>query len=98
MRRQQDDDVVFWQGFFRPFRMKAVRSLLVGNDTQCFTTEQYRQAYMTCNPLPEREKILLCIPREELFTAAGARKHLTALFDVVREVQSNLWTMVEENP
>lgn len=43
-----DDDFVgrlLFEAIGRPTREAAVRACLAGNDTQCFTTAQYRAAY-----------------------------------------------------
>lgn len=67
-------------------RRKVVKSLLAGNDTQCFTTEQYLDRYVKlCNSGDDRTMTGLGPHRLSL-----AEKHLRSLPLV--EVQPGVWT------
>ena len=67
-------------------RRKVVASLLAGNDTQCFTTEQYRDAYTRiCNGGDDRIMKELGSHPLEL-----AEMHLRSLREL-REVRPGLW-------
>ncbi len=66
-------------------RRKAVVSLLAGNDTQCFSTEQYQRAYERESRTPG-----WCWRLED----GLAKKHLLST-GLVREVKPGLWTVKE---
>lgn len=64
-------------------RRRTVKYLLAGNDTQCFTTQQYLDTYIR-----EIDKGMPSIMDLEL-----ARKHLVSLAgDGVKEVRPDVWT------
>ncbi len=70
-------------------RRKVVRSLLAGNDTQCFTTQQYAEAYhRIChqNDMAHRDG-WIC------YLIELAPKHLRSVG--MREVKPGLWTVEE---
>lgn len=91
--RQTNEE--FWRAFFRPYRADSVNALLTGNDTQCFTTEQYRRTYIERNPVSARQAELLRIPFDQLFGIEQARKHLLSMPDLVREVRPDVWAAVD---
>lgn len=80
------DNEWFGRNFFIPIRRSIVRSLLAGNDTQCFTTEQYMRAYEV-----ESEKIFK-LGQPVMWDAipGGAAMHLTST-ELVEEVEAGIW-------
>jgi len=80
---------------FLPMRLATVRQLLRGNDTCCFTSDQYRDTYLKMFPYraftPEKSR--------ELWEGDGvltvAEKHLRSIPWVVREVSPGVWGPVE---
>jgi len=67
-----------------PMARLTVRTLLAGNDTGCFTTEQYRVAYnrVVSERLKATDKLLM--------DAVVARRHLTDS-GLVREAEPDVW-------
>ncbi len=65
-------------------RRKTLDSLMVGNDTRCFTTDQYRQRYVDVNWKGDRNTLMF--KRPDL-----ARQHLVQLG--CREVEPDVWTV-----
>jgi hypothetical protein len=88
--RKQSNDAV-WHSLFREVRMTVVNSLLAGNDTQCFTTQQYREAYCRQTHRRSREKDWIKDRLDEMFTDGLATKHLRGLSDAVTEVSPDVW-------
>ena len=74
----------------RAFREGAVERCLKGNDTQCFTTEQYQDAYDEENDKAFRTK---CMPNR--WANGLAEKHLRSLPDLVQEVRPGVWAAKE---
>ncbi len=79
----------------RAFRQGTVEALLAGNDTGCFTTEQYaaeyiRQDHCSLGDSPERRV------REKDWWVKHhlAEKHLRSLPDLVREVKPGVWAAI----
>ena len=75
-------------------RRKVVAALLAGNDTQCFTTEQYKAEYERQQPMPAG------YGRSDVYwrldpTGDLARKHLLSLAELVREVRPGVWAAVD---
>ncbi len=68
-------------------RNGVVDNLMAGNDTQCFTTEQYHEAYLKSTSDGD------FVAR--YFTLETARMHLRTNRRV-REVKPGIWTWVEE--
>ena len=67
-------------------RRLTVCSLLEGNDTCCFTTEQYKQAY---------EKVGKSPPWIWKMRGGNlARHHLRSIPELVRELGNDLWAGV----
>ena len=63
-------------------RTDAAKACLAGNDTGCFTTEQYQQAY-------DR------ICKRDLGWPAGlAERHLRSIPNVVQEASPGIWRAV----
>jgi hypothetical protein len=86
-----DRDEWFGQTFVIPIRRSIVRSLLAGNDSCCFTTEQYEKAYeKTVNDMCKTSA-----PVNWDWVPGGARMHLNST-ELVREVSPDVWTYVEE--
>ena len=73
----------FIGGFAIELRREAVRKLLAGNDTGCFTLDAYREAYRREWP-----------SRAELPSIEVAEMHLRGLFDMVKEVRPGVWAAV----
>lgn len=69
--------------FFLQSRRKVIRHLLAGNDTQCFTTEQYLKAWHTVINHGKGNSILYL---------ALAEQHLRTAPHLVREVKPGVWT------
>lgn len=67
-------------------RREVVRTLLAGNDTQCFTTQQYLDAYIHVINKGQR-----CLMDLEL-----AKHHLQSLDGKVREVKPGVWVGQEK--
>ena len=69
----------------RAFRQGAVEALLASNDTQCFTVEQYKDAY---DKQWEKDGVpRVQIPRDLLWRDGIAEAHLQSLPDLVREIR-----------
>ncbi len=73
----------------RLLRESAVKRLLAGNDTGCFTTEQYQRAYDA--ETAEVFKTGLVLPWPD----GAAEKHLRSLADLIREVRPGVWSYLE---
>lgn len=65
-------------------RASIARDLLRGNDTQCFTEEQYREAHDRAFPLPT-------VPAELRWLYTTPADHLRSIPHVVREVAPGVW-------
>jgi hypothetical protein len=76
----------------RAARAEVARSLLAGNDTGCFSTEQYRVAYERKNlaHLFEPDKLPL------LWSALGPDGHLRSIPGEVREVSPGVWASAKD--
>lgn len=86
----------WWRSFWRKIRLGVVRSLLAGNDTQCFTTQQYTDMYhKRCHSNKDWE-IMKEMPGILADWESGrvSRNHLESLSDVVREVKPNVWAPI----
>jgi hypothetical protein len=74
-------------------RRKVVAALLVGNDTQCFSTDQYKAEYERQQPMPKpygrSASYWQLDPEMDL-----ARRHLLSVPELVREVRSDVWAAV----
>ena len=80
------DNEWFGRTVIIPLRRSIVRSLLAGNDTQCFTTEQYMRAY-------EKETNRICktsLPVMWDAIPGGAAMHLQST-GLVEEVEAGIW-------
>jgi len=80
---------------FLSMEAEVIRSLMSGNDTQCFTTTQYEQARdnwiaKICGAISEQ--VELDVPPSEL-----ARKQLIAS-GLVEEVGTDVWTTKASTP
>lgn len=70
-------------------RRRAVSKLLAGNDTQCFSEEQYMQVYKELT-----DKVFNCtIDTPTLFTHQGVVMHLEST-KMVRQVKPGIWVAV----
>lgn len=89
----------FWLNVIRPIRRSIVRSLLVGNDTLCFTTAQYADAYKRhrINRSPTDPTVQQGFDILQKTTPEWAAMHLRST-GLVREVQPGVWTINEEPP
>lgn len=88
---EEDGDPVVsrWLGeLSQNIRCRAVRRLLAGNDTGCFTTEQYQAAYA-------RESISSFGVGEYRWGDGLAEMHLQGT-GLVREVSSGVWAALEQ--
>lgn len=79
-------DLAFVGWMARAIREGVVSDLLAGNDAQCFTTNQYAEAYRKGSFASD------LIP----LTTELAEIHLRSLPDLVREVRPGIWAPVEE--
>lgn len=71
----------------RMLREDVVRKLLAGNDTQCFTTEQYKKAYREHSDKVFRVKI----PDRLDWLDVTAEMHLRGLSDIITEIRPGVW-------
>jgi hypothetical protein len=74
----------------RAFREGAVRRCLSGNDTGCFTVEDYMRAYDGT----ERRKKDIAECHGLTLSRELAVRHLQSLPDLVREVKPGTWSAV----
>ena len=91
--RLDPEDAAFVGMLCDLFRGDAAESLLVGNDTGCFTTEQYKRAY------EERtwKRTLRGAAGEAMTWWDGiAEMHLRSIPHVVVEVSPGVWAGVGE--
>lgn len=65
-------------------RVSVARKLLSGNDTGCFSTEQYRIAYEAQTPMGG-------ITSEQLWFYITPESHLRSIPQAVREVAPGVW-------
>ena len=80
------DNEWFGRTFIIPIRRSIVRSLLAGNDTQCFTTEQYMRAYEV-----ETQRISkTTMPVMWDAIPGGAAMHLQST-GLVEEAEPGIW-------
>lgn len=80
------DNEWFANAVIIPLRRSIVRSLLAGNDTQCFTTEQYKAAYEK-----ETQRISkTSLPVMWDAIPGGAARHLQST-GLVEEVETGIW-------
>ncbi len=63
-------------------RRKVIRHLLTGNDTQCFTTEEYMEAW---------HKVIHHGKGTRILYLELAQRHLRTAPHLVREVGPGLW-------
>ena len=88
---EKDFDLVGWNRFMGPIireiRVGLVRKLLAGNDTQCFSTEQYRESY---------SKSTWGNGVERMIDHGLARAHLLGLPDVVEELKPDVLRRIDE--
>lgn len=74
----------------RAFRQGAVEKCLAGNDTGCFTTEQYQKAYDA-----EGDRTFSkTAPVVSRWSPGLAETHLRSMPDMVREVSPGVWGAV----
>ncbi len=64
-------------------RRKTIKTLLAGNDTQCFTTQQYLDTYI---------RVIYKGDKKCLMDLSLAETHLKSLGNQVREVKPGIWT------
>ena len=71
---------------------EAVQSILAGNDTGCFTTDQYEAAWYRVEErhFPEREPLDL----DRALGEGWGRTHLGWFPDLVQEVAPDVWSYV----
>ncbi len=85
-----DGDIAMVVWMSRVIRSGVVSDLLIGNDSQCFTTEQYRDKYR--NSWLEKSKTISQLSTEL------AEKHLEGMFDLVSRIgNTNIWRSNNEN-
>ena len=84
---KSDDEVM--SILVRAMRGQVALSLLVGNDTQCFTTEQYKKSYEN-----KYAKYIVGIPQSALWAHISPRDHLLSIPDTVKEVSPDVWAKV----
>lgn len=91
MKSQQADDGISESEITRYFALaaQAMRAeiacrLLAGNDTGCFSTEQYRQAYESRYPIAG-------VTSEQLWAYITPDSHLRSIPQAVREVAPGIW-------
>lgn len=98
---EADDFVgeLLFQAIGKPRREAAIRSLLAGNDTQCFTTESYRLAYDRLSREEHERRVReygwvsQFVPL--MWSDGLAEMHLRTS-GLVREVSASVWTYSEE--
>lgn len=81
-----------------PMWLTRVRDLLVGNDIQCFSTEQYLKRFIAREPLDFPGMVKDYGPlRSKTCTLSLARAHLEKLQQkgYVREVKQGVWAPTE---
>lgn len=78
----------WWNGLMRRLKLDVVRTLLSGNDTGCFTSEQYLKLWKERRRV---EELLL----HDYIPPDLAEAHLRSLADVVEEVSPGVWRMKE---
>lgn len=69
-------------------RASIARGLLAGNDTGCFSTEQYATAYHRRHPVGD-------LTPEQLWHYVTPESHLKSIPNVVREVAPGVWAAAE---
>ena len=84
-------DVALGSAIFRAFREHTVNALLSGNDTGCFTEDQYREEYIMANSWNRLGEDIM----RKLWTPDRSAMHLRSLPDLVREVRPGVWAAVE---
>ena len=79
-------------------RKEAIASLLAGNDTQCFTTQQYREAFCRRQMKNARDEEIKVMPAfyDRVIDPDWARMHLETLPKLVKEVKPDVWAAVEK--
>ena len=82
------EDIAFMDWLIRGLRLGTVSELLAGNDTQCFTTQQYAEAYLKSSSKGFKAIAHRVHGPDD---AVWARMHLESLFDVVYEPKSDVW-------
>lgn len=75
-------------------RRKTVKALLAGNDTGCFTTDQYIDAYARLNWGKDEEAGRRCLRWPMDGGEMLAVVHLRDLPKLVREVSPGVWASV----
>ncbi len=83
-----EDNEKFGAWLARTTRCDIISALLAGNDTQCFTTDDYRRRYT-------KRWITDMRLNYELSTEL-AEMHLRICRDVVREVRPGVWAPTEQ--
>ena len=82
--------------FIKHLREKAVNSLLVGNDTNCFTTAQYREAYCQIERGDKTGVLNKPETYDRIIGPDWARMHLEGLSSKVQEVAKDVWAPVND--
>ena len=72
-------------------RKDAIKALLAGNDTQCFTTQQYREAYCRQGCMNGTTPDFF----DRVIGHDWARNNLKELPSLVKEVKPDVWAAVE---
>lgn len=70
---------------------EAIEALLSGNDTGCFTTQQFEDAYTR---LEQKYGIRFPDPSDHQWAKGVARSRLLTFPELVREVQPDVWASV----
>lgn len=79
------------------YRREAVNSLLIGNDTGCFTTEQYRVRFIELeNKRFTLSKQLTLDAYDKVFGPDWAWDWLESIPETVREVLPDVWTATNQ--
>lgn len=82
----------FFGAIARGIRSEIAKGLLRGNDTCCFTTEQYKAAYNR-----RLDKYLPDVSDEHRWFYITPEAHLRSIPRVVREVAPGVWAPAEGN-
>ena len=72
----------------RAMREGVVRTLLAGNDAQCFSTEQYQEAY---DRQDNKHRPVRALLWKTNWTDGLAESHLRGMPDLVSEVSPGVW-------
>lgn len=91
-RAIRGDDNAMLDLLARAARSGVIDALLAGNDTGCFTTEQYRAEYSR-KMFPHFDSDSLDL----LWFHTKPESHLRSLPDLVREVSPGVWAAAENH-